>query len=159
MLANLLCFANTLFIGISTNASPLFLRFLSLSSQGNNPELPESHHWPVPHQNMFHLQRGQGPGLPVLRCQCLGAGYGLSVGIQNTHAVSHVSSVVYVSWCQLDGKVLHFFLNIILLSHPRINSKKFCIWSVKRILFFFNTKNKLFTPPRHRSVKLGPLDI
>lgn len=50
------------------------------SSEDNHSELPESYHWPFPGQNMLHLQGGQGPGLPVLCCWCLGPGSGLPVG-------------------------------------------------------------------------------
>lgn len=52
---------------------------LSLLSQDHNPELPESNHRPLPRQNMFHLQRSQGPRLAVLCCQRLGPGHGLPV--------------------------------------------------------------------------------
>lgn len=73
----------------------LSLSFLCLFSQDNYFELPESHHWSVPSKNMLYLQRGKGPGLSVLCCQCLGLGNGISVSMQNAHACK-INCVIYV---------------------------------------------------------------
>lgn len=73
----------------------LSLSFLCLFSQDNYFELPESHHWSVPSKNMLYLQRGKGPGLSVLCCQCLGLGNGISVSMQNAHTCK-INCVIYV---------------------------------------------------------------
>lgn len=115
-----------------------FFSSLSLSfSQDNHPELPESHHRPFPRQNMLQLQGGEGPGLPVLCCQCLGPGSGLPV---SAHTLSHnkpcmmplkhtggfnygLNGCRLLSMCNDQSlgefqKLLHFVLSIILYARP-----------------------------------------
>lgn len=58
-----------------------FSLFLFLSSQDDHPELPESDHGSLPCENMPDLQRGKGPGFPVLCCCCLGSSSGVQVCI------------------------------------------------------------------------------
>lgn len=123
-----------------TNPSP----FHSLSSQGNYTELPESDHWLVPRQNMLRLQRGQGPGLLVLRCQCLGPGSGLPVGIQNTlafinlstwlHGAAFLNNITSEKYLHCWSMPFHTFE----LPHFSLMSVKSLFWNVKFTLFFKN---------------------
>lgn len=79
----------------------------SASSEDHHPELPESDHRPVPHQDLLHLQGGEGAGLPVLRCGCLGAGRGLQVSTKDM--IHHTGTRLEVTWCIMSAQHSRMF--------------------------------------------------